>query len=142
MPFDPTDPLASGDERMPRPLERPHGWRQQGATVVPYRNAAKIDPLPSAAVRNDPVLMARHEAQVRDMLLALIPCWRPDLARHPRLKGVAGSLAALIETTRSQISKLPDNDARWAVVLSVLTSMLDADTHERRTRTKRTRTKG
>ncbi len=71
------------------------------------------------------------------MLLALIPCCRPDLARHPQLRGVAESLAALIETTRSQISELPDNDARWAVVLAVLAAMLDATTLKRRTRTKR-----
>jgi len=112
-------------------LERAHAWVREKVTGVPYRDPGQINPMPPKASLRDPILKASHDAKVRGMLIYLLEFYRPDLAKHPRLKPAVDHIVASLARHRVTLAALPDTYARWDLIVESTIDWLEELPHVR-----------
>ncbi len=77
-----------------------------------------LNPVPSYAVRRSPRRLAKHNAEVADMLLYLVRlCW-PLLAADDEVEDAIDEFVVAIDTpsNRNRLIGLPDNCERWVMI--------------------------
>ena len=88
--------------------------------------------MPPKAVLRDPSRKAHHDAKVRAMMLAVLEHNRPDLRRHPRVNAAANYFVEFVTLNRAILAMLPDNRARWTVMMNSIIEFLEGSQHVRR----------